>query len=120
VLSGSLKRSRTSTGRAYLGYTLWGLGNFGDVRVKLHSPQFEITVYPFSPGVTVASTASTAPVVYPDGVVVNSAATRSVKTALTKSAQRVSSKAVAIKTAGKVLSTGGAASMNRPFHAFHR
>jgi hypothetical protein len=63
VLSGTLKRARTGTGRAYLGYTLYGLGKFGDVRVKLRSPQFLITEYPFSPGVTAASTASTAAVV---------------------------------------------------------
>ena len=112
VLSGSLGKIASGTRRAYLGYTLYGLGKFGDVRVRMHSPPFEITQYPFSPG-SVASTASAATVVKP-------AAARSVKTPLTKSTKRVSSKAVAGKTADKMLSTGGAASMNRPFHAFHR
>jgi len=117
VLSGSLKRSRTSAGQAYLGYTLYGLGQFGDVRVKLHSPRFLITQYPFSPGVKAASTAA---VVELDGKVLNSDATRSLKKLLAKATQRVSSKAVAGKTAAKMISTGGAASLNRPFHAFRR
>jgi len=120
VLSGTIKKSRTGSGEAYLGYTLYGLGNFGDVRVKMHSPPFQITVYPFSPGMTAASRASTAPVVNLYGVVVNSAATRSVKTPLTRSTQKVSSMAVAGKTTGKKLPTGVAGSMNRPFHAFPR
>ncbi len=120
VLSGTLKRSRTGIGEAYLGYTLYGLGNFGDVRVKLHSPTFQVTNYPLPPAVRAASTASTAAVAKLDGVVVNAAATRSVKTPLTKSTQTVSSKTVAGKTAGKTVSTGGAAAMNRPFHAFRR
>ena len=121
VLSGSLKRSRTSAGEAYLGYTLYGLGKFGDVRVGLHSPRFQVTRYTFSPGVTAASTASTAAVVNPDNVVASSAETRSVKKLLTKSAQKVSSKVGAVKTATKKLSSDvRAATMNRPFHEFRR
>ena len=50
VLSGSLRRVKGGTGLAYLGETIWGLGNFGDVRVKLASPPFQISEYPFSPG----------------------------------------------------------------------
>ncbi len=118
VLSGSLKRSRTGTGRAYLGYTLYGLGKYGDVRVELHSPPFEITVYPFSRGRLIASTASAAVAAKLDGVVVNSAATSSVKTLQPKVTKPVSSRAAASKAAGKMLSTSGTVSMNRPFHSF--
>jgi len=57
VLSGSVRKARGGTGQAYLGATIWGLGNFGDVRVKLASPPFQIGQYPFSPG-SAASTAA--------------------------------------------------------------
>lgn len=70
VLSGSVKKVKGGTGRAYLGYTICGLGNFGDVRVKLSTPPFEISHYPFSPGSTV-STSSLRQAVTPE------AATRS-------------------------------------------
>jgi len=56
ILSGSVRKVKGGTGQADLGYTIWGLGNFGDVRVKMSSPLFQITQYPFSPG-SVASTA---------------------------------------------------------------
>ncbi|HKM56423.1 MAG TPA: hypothetical protein VJY33_23670, partial [Isosphaeraceae bacterium] len=59
VLSGSVRRSRTGTGRAYLGPTLYGLGQFGDVRVRMYSPPFEIGQYPFSPGSTASGTLRT-------------------------------------------------------------
>ena len=120
VLSGSLKKSRTGTGKAYLGYTLYGLGQFGDVRVRMYSPPFLITHYPFAPVATVASTVRTETVVNLDGVVVKSAATRSIKKSPPRTAKSVTSQAVAGKTAGRKHSAGGAASMNRPFHAFHR
>ncbi len=94
VLSGSVKKVRGGTGEAYLGYTLWGLGKFGDVRVKLHSPKFQVTQYPFSPG-SLASKSST------------------------PTAQTLA-RTAAIKTASKLRSTRKAAAMSRPFHAFHR
>ena len=56
VLSGSVRKSRTGTGQAYIGPTLYGLGRFGDVRVRMYSPPFEIGQYPFSSGSTAAST----------------------------------------------------------------
>ncbi|QEH31992.1 Large cysteine-rich periplasmic protein OmcB precursor [Aquisphaera giovannonii] len=72
VLSGSVKTLAGKNGQAYLGETIWGLGRFGDVRVKMHAPQFLLNYYPFSPGsrasqmgtrgpVTVTSAASAAP-----------------------------------------------------------
>jgi hypothetical protein len=59
VLSGSVRKSRTGTGRAYIGPTLYGLGQFGDVRVRMYSPPFEIGRYPFSPGATASGTLMT-------------------------------------------------------------
>ena len=50
VLSGRVRKVRGGTGQAYLGSTIWGLGKFGDVRVKMSSPPFQIGQYPFSPG----------------------------------------------------------------------
>ena len=94
VLSGSVKKAKGGNGQAYLGYTLWGLGKFGDVRVKLRSPTFQITQYPFSPG---------------------SAASKSSKpTAL------FLARTAALKTASKTLATHKTVAMSRPFHAFHR
>ena len=58
VLSGSVRKARGGTGQAYLGSTIWGLGNFGDVRVKLQSPPFHVGQYPFSPN-SAASAAAT-------------------------------------------------------------
>jgi uncharacterized repeat protein (TIGR01451 family) len=57
VLSGSVKRARGGTGQAYLGYTIRGLGNFGDVRIKMSSPPFQISQYPFSPSSRASSLA---------------------------------------------------------------
>ena len=90
VLSGSVRKVRGGTGWAYLGSTIWGLGSFGDVRVKLSSPPFQISQYPFSPG----SAAS--------------------KAAVARSAQAVNP-----KPASRRRSTLEARMMNRPFHAFH-
>lgn len=59
VLSGSVRKSRTGTGRAYLGPTIYGLGQFGDVRVRMYSPPFLIDQYPFSPGSTATGTLKT-------------------------------------------------------------
>jgi uncharacterized repeat protein (TIGR01451 family) len=50
VLKGSVKQGKHGTGRAYLGYSLYGLGQFGNVRVTLKSPPFTIQRFPFSPG----------------------------------------------------------------------
>jgi len=33
-----------------VGYTIYGLGQFGDVQVNMKSPPFLVTRYPFSPG----------------------------------------------------------------------
>ena len=46
ILSGSLRRTRGSSGRTNLG-TINGLGNFGDVRISLRSPTFLVNQYPF-------------------------------------------------------------------------
>jgi hypothetical protein len=56
VLSGHVRKVPGGTGRVYLGYTIWGLGQFGDVRVKLASPPFQISRYPFSPGSAASQT----------------------------------------------------------------
>ena len=81
VLAGTLKRIPGGTGVAYLGYTSYngGLGKFGDVRVKMHSPTFQVSQYPFSPGFN-ASTAGPEIVVNPAVSVIEPAATASVKT----------------------------------------
>ncbi len=50
IVSGSVKQGKHGTGRAYLGYSFYGLGQFGNVRVTLKSPPFQIQRYPFSPG----------------------------------------------------------------------
>jgi len=50
TLTGTVTKGLFGTGRAYLGYTIFGLGNFGDVRVKMYSPPFVVDRYPFSPG----------------------------------------------------------------------
>ena len=46
VLTGTVKKGPHGTGRAYLGYTIYGLGNFGDVSVKMYSPPFQVDKYP--------------------------------------------------------------------------
>ena len=53
VVTGSVKQGKKGSGRAYLGYSFYGLGAFGDVRVLLKSPPFEIQRYPFSPGLPI-------------------------------------------------------------------
>ena len=50
IVTGSVMQGKHGTGRAYLGYSFYGLGQFGNVRVTLKSPPFEIQRYPFSPG----------------------------------------------------------------------
>ncbi len=91
VLSGSVRKARGGSGWAYLGDTIWGLGNFGDVRVKLASPPFQISQYPFSPG-----------------------------SAASKDAVASSKQAVKQKRANREKPTIESKTMNRPFHAFHR
>jgi hypothetical protein len=54
TLDGSVVRGKHGSGTAYLGYTIYGLGAFGAVRVKMASPPFRITKSPFSPGVAAA------------------------------------------------------------------
>jgi hypothetical protein len=49
VLSGSVRKTRGSSGRTNLGI-IQGLGNFGDVRVNLTSPPFMVRQYPFQRG----------------------------------------------------------------------
>jgi hypothetical protein len=86
VLSGRVRKVRGGTGQAYLGPTIWGLGNFGDVRVKIASPPFWISQYPFSPGSAASETRA-----------------------------RVSP-AVTPRPASRRSSTRAARTMNRPFH----
>ncbi len=100
VLSGTIRKARGGTGQAYLGYTIWGLGSFGDVRVKLASPPFQISQYPFSPG-SAASTAAS-PLLALPAVAPKSS----------------SSHSLVRKPAHRGISTIVARSMNRPFLAF--
>jgi uncharacterized repeat protein (TIGR01451 family) len=102
VLSGSIRKARGGTGKAYLGYTIWGLGNFGDVRVKMSSPPFQISQYPFSPG-SVASTA-VRPLIFSSVV----GAKRSARLTLEP------------KPASRGPLSSVASTMNRPFHRFWR
>jgi hypothetical protein len=98
VLSGSVRKVRGGTGQAYLGYTIWGLGSYGDVRVRLSSPRFQIDQYPFSPG-SAASQAAMPQTVLSGG-----------------ETKPGSSPAPAVRqTSRKVART-----TNRPFHAIHR
>ncbi len=117
VLSGTVKKSPGGTGEAYVGYTLWGLGQFGDVRVKMYSPMFQVSEYPFSPGFSASSAQAKVSL---DGTFVVSAVARSGKTLLTTKAGRVSKKAVVPESriVKQVVSSGTASTMNRPFHAF--
>ncbi len=50
VLGGTVVQGRHGSGRSYLGYSVYGLGQFGDVRVNMQSPPFVVARYPFSPG----------------------------------------------------------------------
>ena len=50
VVTGSVVKGKRGSGRAYLGYSVYGLGQFGSVRVTMKSPPFVIQRYPFSPG----------------------------------------------------------------------
>jgi uncharacterized repeat protein (TIGR01451 family) len=102
VVSGTVRKVRGDTGLAFLGSTIWGLGSFGDVRVKLASPPFQIGLFPFSPG-SAALTAAR-PMISLSAV---GAKTSSRESFLSKAASR-----------GK--STSVAKALNRPFHAFHR
>jgi hypothetical protein len=47
VLSGSVRKGPHGTRTAYLGYTIYGLGSFGEVTVRMHSPPFQVELYPF-------------------------------------------------------------------------
>jgi uncharacterized repeat protein (TIGR01451 family) len=53
VLTGKVARAKHTPGGPTLGYTIYGLGRFGDVRVNMTSPPFLVTRYPFSPGPTI-------------------------------------------------------------------
>ncbi len=50
TVTGSVKQGKHGSGRAYLGYSFYGLGSFGSVKVTLKSPPFQIQRFPFSPG----------------------------------------------------------------------
>jgi hypothetical protein len=50
VLSGTVRNVRGGVAQAYLGPAISGLGSFGDVRVELATPPFQIGQYPFSSG----------------------------------------------------------------------
>ena len=102
VLSGSVRNARGGTGQAYLGDTLWGLGSFGDVRVNLPSPPFQISQYPFSPG-SAASTAAK-PLMSVPAVPAKTSAGQSYR----------------LKTAIRRNSTSVVGTMTRLFHAFRR
>jgi uncharacterized repeat protein (TIGR01451 family) len=103
ILSGHVRKVPGGTGRVYLGYTIWGLGQFGDVRVKLASPPFQISRYPF-PHPSASSTAST-PLI-----------------AVSKpGAKARMNEAATLGPAARTSSGGVAQAMNRPFRAFlHR
>jgi hypothetical protein len=96
VLSGSVRKSRTGTGRAYIGPTIYGLGQFGDVRVRMYSPPFLIGQYPFSPGSTASATLKT--LAQPEAV----------------------TKGTSTSTAKKAAAKRAAAPMLRPKAKFHR
>jgi hypothetical protein len=86
VLTGTVAKSRHGTGRAYLGPTIFGLGKFGDVAVKMYSPPFQVDYYPFSPGSPAVQTSGVT--VRLDGVVM-SPAHKVVPGALTHSSPKV-------------------------------
>ncbi len=50
VLTGKLVKAKHGAGLPILGYTIYGLGEFGDVQVNMKDPPFVVTRYPFSPG----------------------------------------------------------------------
>jgi hypothetical protein len=91
------------TGRAYLGYTIYGLGNFGDVRVKMYAPPFVVDRYPFSPGAPITQV-SNGSVTRMDGLVVKTGRPPRRQAAATPQPHR-----------GAV----ARAAMARPFHALH-
>ena len=101
VLSGNVKKSRNGSGRAYLGSTVWGLGQFGDVRVKMYSPPFQVGQYPFSPGS--ASLKTTGSLISLEALVFNLAQTGG-----------------GSKATGHVHAQGVAKPMIRPFHSVRR
>ncbi len=100
VLSGTVRNARGRAGQAYLGQTISGLGRFGDVRVKLSSPEFRIGAYPFSSG-------SAAPLAARSQIVLSPLETTA-----------SSPKAITPKPAARKHSTGMSRTMNRPFHSF--
>jgi uncharacterized repeat protein (TIGR01451 family) len=113
VLTGSVKKMKGGTGRAYIGPTVYGLGQFGDVRVKMYSPPFQVSYYPFSPGSSAALTARA--LIRLDGSVAKASATPVVRARAAKS-PKVASATVApgARKASHVKP------MSRPFMAFHR
>ncbi|WP_165227378.1 beta strand repeat-containing protein [Aquisphaera insulae] len=103
VLSGTVKTLDGKNGQAYLGQTIWGLGKFGDVRVKMHAPRFLLDYYPFSPGSKAAAQGTKG--------------TASVSTSPAATATASARAAAKAKPAARA---GHAPAMSRPFHAFHR
>jgi hypothetical protein len=53
VLTGKVAGAKHKPVGPTLGYTIYGLGRFGDVRANMTSPPFLLTRYPFSPGPTI-------------------------------------------------------------------
>jgi uncharacterized repeat protein (TIGR01451 family) len=103
VLSGSVKKAKGSSGWVYLGDTIRGLGRFGDVRVKLPSPPFRVSRYPFSR--PAASSTAITPLI-----------------AVSKPGAKTSvSEAAPLGPAARTSSGGVTQAMSRPFRAFrHR
>ncbi len=97
VLTGTVKKGPHGTGRAYLGYTIYGLGNFGDVSVKMYSPPFQVDLYPFPSSGSGGKTGKA--LVRPTNVAVKASSS-------------------AAMAPHRVLTASGATPAQRPFHAF--
>jgi uncharacterized repeat protein (TIGR01451 family) len=50
VLTGKVAKAKHHRGTPTLGYTIYGLGQFGDVLVNMTDPPFLVSRFPFSPG----------------------------------------------------------------------
>ncbi|HEV3343585.1 MAG TPA: hypothetical protein VG125_24650, partial [Pirellulales bacterium] len=50
VLTGKVAKAKHHKGTPTLGYTIYGLGQFGDVLVNMTDPPFLVSRFPFSPG----------------------------------------------------------------------
>jgi hypothetical protein len=99
VLSGTVKRGPHGTGRAYLGYTIYGMGKFGDVSTKMYSPPFQVDHYPLPSA---------------------GSGGKSSKAALRPAVASVRASALAAKQTHRLATASKPASMQRPFHTFRR